>query len=340
MTLASLFGPPPARNHRLALAATAALVATLFGTISAAGQCPPPTRIDNVVDDYRDTKVVDPYRWLEDQQSPATRAWITAENQCTRTALAAWPGLAALKERLGQLMKVDTLGVPTERGGRYFYTRRRADQDQAVLYLRRGLAGAEEVLVDPNPLSPDHSVSVNLEAISDNGTLVAYSLRRGGEDETAIHFLNTGTHRELADQLPRARYFTVALTTENSGYYYTRMDKEGPRVFYHALGAPAASDKLIFGEGYGAEFIIVANISDDGKFLVIHVLKGSAADKTEVYYQDLAARGEAADARQGCGRALLCPGGRRPDIHSHQLAGPQQSRAGRRARPSRTRTLA
>jgi prolyl oligopeptidase len=289
MTLASLSRPAPARRLLLAVAA---LVATLFGPIPAAGQCPPQARTDKVVDDYHGTKVVDPYRWLEDAQSPATRAWISAENQCTRKALAAWPGLAALKERLGQLMKVDSIGVPTERGGRYFYTRRRADQDQAVLYQRRGLAGAEEVLVDPNPLSPDHSVSVSLEAISDDGTLVAYSLRQGGEDETAIHFLNTGTRQELPDQLPRARYFTVALTTDNSGYYYTRMDKEGPRVLYHALGAPGASDKLIFGEGYGAEFIIVANISDDGRFLVIQVLKGSAADKTEIYYQDLAARGK------------------------------------------------
>ena len=130
---------------RLFLAALAALL--LLPAVHAqesARQCPPKTRTDNVVDDYFGTKIADPYRWLEDQDSPATRAWIAAEDRCTDAALDKLPGRDAIAKRLGELMKVNSTGIPIERGGRYFFMRRTANEDLYVIYMREGAGRSEE----------------------------------------------------------------------------------------------------------------------------------------------------------------------------------------------------
>lgn len=275
---------------------TLAAFVILFSAVSAQPQegkipPPPPTRTDDVVDVLHGVRVPDPYRWLEDQQSPETRAWINTENQYTNSLLDSWPGRAALKQRLTELLKVDTIGIPYERGGRYFFRKRLADQDQGILYMRQGLTGQDEVLVDPNPMSPDHSVSVELEDVSSDGTLMAYGLRHGGQDEVAIHVLDVSKRADLPDVLPKALYFSVSLKPEKTGLYYGLNAKEGPRIRYHALGSDPSKDTEVFGKGYGPDKIIFAGLSEDGRYLLIHVLYGSAGDRTEVYFQDLAAAG-------------------------------------------------
>ena len=252
---------------------------------------PPETRRDDVKEMLHGVEIVDPYRWLEDQEAPETRAWIDAQNKFTESQLGAWPGREALRQRLTALLKIDVFGVPTARDGRYFFTRRRADQDLPVLYLRRGVKGEDEVLVDPHPLSPDHRTTINLLDVSEDGALLAYGIRQGGEDEIAIKLFEVDTRKELPDALPRARYFGVSIKPDKSGFYYTRHDKEGSRVFYHAMGTDPAKDTLIFGEGYGPEKIVFGFISEDGRYLILSVLHGSSADKTEVYFQDVAAGG-------------------------------------------------
>src|SRR5690349_12551914 len=127
---------------------------------------PPVTRTDNVKDNYFGTEIADPYRWLEDQQSPETRKWIDAENAYTRSVLDPLPGREKLKKRLTALLNVDAYQTPVERNGRYFFEKRSVGQDQYVLYMRKGRGGADEVLVDPQPLSADHTVSVAIEGVS------------------------------------------------------------------------------------------------------------------------------------------------------------------------------
>jgi prolyl oligopeptidase len=251
----------------------------------------PPTRTDNVKETLHGVEVTDPYRWLEDQNSPETRAWIDAQNQYTQSLIGHLPGREAIAKRFGEFLKVDTVGTPTERGGKYFFSKRLAAQDLSVLYMRKGLAGQDEVLVDPNPMSPDHTTSVGLVDISDDGTTVAYTIREGGKDEISVRFMDVATRKDLPDTLPAARYFGVSMKLDKSGFYYTRMDKEGPRVRYHAMGTDPAKDLEIFGKGYGPEKIIYGNLSEDGRYLVIVVLYGSAADHTEIYLQDIAKKG-------------------------------------------------
>jgi len=163
---------------------------------------PPKTTTGDVKELIHGVEIADPYRWLEDQQTPETRAWIDAQNKYSRALLDSRPGREALKRRLTELMKIETVNVPTERNGKYFFKRRSADQDQGVLYMRVGADGKDKVLVDPNPLSPDRNISAGFEDVSKDGMLVAYSLRHGGEDETTVHLLEVSTRTELPDQLP------------------------------------------------------------------------------------------------------------------------------------------
>ncbi len=252
---------------------------------------PPATRADSVREVLHGVEIVDPYRWLEDKNSPETRAWIDAQNAYTDSQLGAQPGRDAIRKRLEQLLKVDQVTVPYDRGGRYFYTKRRADQDLPVIVMRRSADGPEEVLVDPHPLSPDHTVSVQILDVSEDGRLLAYGTRKGGEDEVTVTLLDVETKQALPDQLPRARYFGISLEPGRRGFYYSRFGAEGSRVLRHRMGTEAKADSLLFGEGYDAGKIIVSKLSEDGRRLLIAVYYGSATDRSEVYVKDVAAGG-------------------------------------------------
>ena len=247
---------------------------------------PPATRTDSIKETLHGVEVVDAYRWLEDQESKETRGWIDSQNRYTQSILSTLPGREKLKQRLTELLKIEAVDMPVERGGRYFYSKRRADQDLSVLYVRRGRTGAEEVLVDPHSMSADKTVSVSLSDVSLDGTLIGFGVRRGGEDEAEVRWLNVETHQELPDTLPRARYFGVAVKPDKSGFYYSRHGKEGSRVFYHRMGADFASDTELFGKGYSAEKGISIELSDDGRYLLMTVFYGSAGEKTELHLLD------------------------------------------------------
>lgn len=247
---------------------------------------PPLTRVEPVTDNYFGTNVTDPYRWLEDQQSPRTRAWIDTQNRYTDTLLSRLPGRDYLRARFAALLQVDMPGVPLERGGRYFSLNRRAGDDQARLCMRAGIEGAEQVLVDPQALSPDHTVSVTIEAISDDGRRLVYGLRSGGADEVTLHLFDVDARRDLADTLPAATYFGVDFTADDAELLYSLHTDAGPRIRRHILGTAAAADTTVFGERLGPEKIAATHLSDDGRYLLIHVYYGSAGDRVDVYYQD------------------------------------------------------
>ena len=246
----------------------------------------PPTRTDDVKEVLHGVEITDPYRWLEDQQSPETRAWIDEQNKHTQSVFEALPGRGPIERRLTELMKIDTNSMPVERSGRYFFSRRMADQDQFVIYMRKGLEGSDTVLVDPHPMSPERTTSVNMLDISEDGSLLAYGVREGGEDEVSVRLMNVDTGEHLPDKLPRARYFGISLKPDKSGFYYTRHNAQGSRVFYHAMGKNPADDTQIFGKGYGPDKGITSSLSEDGRYLLITVFHGSAADQTEIYFQD------------------------------------------------------
>ena len=248
---------------------------------------PPPTEVREVVDTLHGVDVPDPYRWLEDQEAPETRAWIDAQNAYTDTVLGALPGRDRLRRVAAAVLEREAVGLPNERGGRYFYSRRGADQDLAVLYVREGLDGEERALIDPHPMSPDHTTSVELRDISDDGGRVAYAVREGGVDEVSIRIRDVDTGDDLADMLPAARYGAVTLAPDGGGLYYERYGDVTPRVMYHAFGTPMADDVQLFGAGYERHQIPVTVVSDDGRWMAVHVIEGSSGP-TEIHVKDLA----------------------------------------------------
>jgi len=250
----------------------------------------PPTRVATVKETLHGVTIADPYRWLEDQNSPETRAWIDAQIQYTRVYLAGIPR-ERLKSRLTELRRVDSVGTPTMRGNRYFFTRRLKQENRTSICMRAGFGGKDEVIVNPNDVSPDESVSVLLGGVSEDGSILAYGVRKGGEDEVEIRLLDLKTRNLLADALPRARYSSFSLKKDNSGFYYGRLDPEGPRIYYHALGAKPGEDRKIFGDGYTPSNWISARLSDeDNRWLLVNVGFG-AAGKTEIFLRDERAQG-------------------------------------------------
>src|SRR5437764_278091 len=278
----------------LALASIFSASQPLADSGGGAGASPieaPRTQVHEVKDLLHGVEIIDPYRWLEDQNSPETRSWIDAQNAYTESLLSKVAGREKIKQRLNSLLKIDAMGSPSVRNGRYFFFRRLADQDQGSICMRNGLQGKDEVLIDPLPLSSDHTISLAFDAISRDGTLLAYSIRQGGEDEVTPHLFDVETRKDLADQPPKARYSGISILPDKSGVYYSKVTPDGPRVFFHKIGGSSAQDAEIFGKGYGAEKIIGAGVSEDGHYLILTVLYGAASKKTEVYVQDLAGKG-------------------------------------------------
>jgi prolyl oligopeptidase len=251
------------------------------------GLSPPYTLQRVVADTLHGVVIEDPYRWLEDQESRETRDWIDRQNEYTETLLEGMPDSKEVRQELERLMRTEDIGIPRHRNGRYFFTRRLPQQDLDVIYMRYGPDGEDRSLVDPHGLSPDHSVSADLVNISDDGRLLVYGLRRGGEDETAVRILDVDTGEQLPDSLPRGRYWDIEITPDDSGFFYGVYGETGDRVYYHEMGTPLDEDTLLFGEGYGREIGIGVDLSEDGRYLLFSVEHGSAARKTELYFKDL-----------------------------------------------------
>jgi prolyl oligopeptidase len=262
----------------------------LFFAMAAALAAPPTarapeTRTDDVSETIHGVRIRDAYRWLEDQQSPETRAWIDAQNAYTRSVLDALPGRAAISKRLEELVKTDRFGMPLVRHGHYFFMRRLANQNQYTICLRNEVHGRDEVLVDPNKSGGDLTTSAQIEDVSDDGKWLVYGTRRGGEDEVAVTVLDVGGHKEV-DRLPRARYDEVRIDPEKRDLYYSKRLDEGYRIYRHSIGKDAGSDQEIFGKGTGPTEGVDCDLSRDGRYLGLYISHGWGK-KTEVYLKDL-----------------------------------------------------
>jgi prolyl oligopeptidase len=202
----------------------------------------PMTAVHVVVDDYHGVKVEDPYQWLEDAKSPETRAWIDEQNKYTQAYLSQVKMRPEIVKGLTALERVDEYSIPTLRGGKYFFEKRLADENQSSIYMRDGWQGEDKRLVDATRLSADQNTSVSIRDISENGDLLVYGERQGGADEGSIHVLRVKDGSDLPDVLPSARYFAVSLAPGNDGLYYSLFTHEGTTVWFHKFGAAAGSD--------------------------------------------------------------------------------------------------
>ncbi len=270
-----------------------ALVALTFGACSTANRpvrpAPPVAEVRPVTDTIHGVAITDNYRWLEDQQSPETRAWIDKENAYTDAVLGNLPERDRLSTRLEALMNTDQVSMPIVRGGRYFFTRRAAGQDLLSIYMRESATGPDILLIDPAPMSPDHTTSVGIDTVTNDGKTMAYWVRNGGADETEIHFFDVDSRHDIGTPLATARYFGVSITPDSHTVYFTRYLGKTQHVERRAIAG--GDEQALFGDGYGPDKIVASRMSEDGHYLVIDVLYGSAARKTELYIKDLSTDG-------------------------------------------------
>ena len=179
----------------------------------------PPTARTNQVDVYHGVSVADPYRWLEDDNSPETKAWVEAQNRVTFGYLERLPGRAALRARLEKLWNYERYGVPFKQGGCYFFTKNDGLQNQAVLYVTDALEAAPRVLLDPNKLSANGTVALSGYNISEEGNLMAYGLSVAGSDWQEWQVRDVRTGADLADKLKWVKFSGASWTKDGKGFF-------------------------------------------------------------------------------------------------------------------------
>jgi prolyl oligopeptidase len=255
----------------------------------------PTARTDAVIDTLHGRAIADPYRWMENLEDSDARSFIDAENELTRRILDRIPARSAFEKRLSEILSIGTIGVPEVTGNRYFYEKRQGSENQPVLYWREGQNGEPKVLLDPNALSAEGIVAVDWWYPSRDGHLLAYGLSRGGSEQSTLHVLDVDTGAQIRDTIPRTRASSVAWLPDGSGFYYMRFPNPGDvpqgeeffhsRIRFHKLGGDPAADPVIFGTGRDMEDWLDCGLSDDGRFLVIHV--SQTARKTSLFLKDL-----------------------------------------------------
>ncbi len=257
----------------------------------------PVTRQMQQVDVYHTVPVADPYRWLEDDNSLETKTWVTSQNLITFAHLAGIPQRAALRERLTKLWNYERYSAPSKRGGRYFFSKNDGLQNQAVLYMTESLDAAPRVLLDPNTLSKDGTVALSGAAVSDDGKLLAYGLATAGSDWQEWKVREVGTGQDLPDHIRWVKFSGASWTKDGKGFFYSRYDEPDAKaaltkvnyfqkLYYHKLGTPQSEDKLIYHRPDQKEWGFGGNVTEDGKYLIITVTRGTDP-KNCVFYLDL-----------------------------------------------------
>ncbi len=257
----------------------------------------PATRTTNQVDIYHGVAVADPYRWLEDDNSPETKAWVEAENKVTFAFLGKIPQREAIKQRLTKLWNYERYGVPFKEGGRYFFSKNDGLQNQSVIYTLPSLNAKPALLLDPNTLSADGTVALAGLAISHDGKLMAYGLSASGSDWQEWKVRDVRTGKDLSDDVKWVKFSGASWTKDNRGFFYSRFDEpneaskmtkinEFQKLYYHRLGTPQSRDKLVYHRPDHKGWGFYGQVTDDGHYLIITITQGTDP-RTRVYYQDL-----------------------------------------------------
>jgi prolyl oligopeptidase len=257
----------------------------------------PATATVDHVETLHGTPVPDPYRWLEDDNSAETKAWVAEQNKVTFGYLELIPARPRLKERLTKLWNFERYGVPQREGGRYVFSKNDGLQNQSVLYTMRSLDEAPRVLLDPNTLSPDGTVALGPIAINEDGKLLAYGINVAGSDWQEFKVRDIESGKDLPDHIQWAKSSGAAWTKDGKGFFYSRYDEPAGtnlfkgvnyfhKVYYHQLGTPQSEDKLVYDRPDQKEWGFAAGVTDDGRYLALHVWHGTDT-RNRFFYKDL-----------------------------------------------------
>ena len=255
----------------------------------------PFTARGRVSDEYFGTRVPDPYRWLENVDSPQVRDWVAAQNALSLPRLAAIPQRAWIEARLTQVWSYERYELPVVRGGRYFYLHNDGKQNQGVLEVADSLDAPGRVLFDPNTERQDATVALSEFSPSPQGDLVAYALSDAGSDWQVWRFRRVADGADLPDEVSHTKFWGVSWARDGSGVYYSRYpalpngkgdDAARPAIYFHRLGTAQAGDRLVYNMTDRSTRIPVGKVTDDGRYLVITQVEGY--DRNAVVLLDLA----------------------------------------------------
>lgn len=265
------------------------------GLLGCSGQAKldyPETKKVDTVDVYFGTKVADPYRWLEDDNSIETAEWVKSQNAVTESYLEQIPFRTELKDKLTALTNYEKMGTPWKEDGKYYYFKNNGLQNQSVLYECNSLDGDAQVLLDPNKLSEDGTVSLGSFGFSKNRKYLAYVISRSGSDWNEIYVKNTETGELLEDHIMWAKF--TGVSWQGDGFYYSAYDapadgkglsakNEFQKVYYHKIGTPQAEDRLEYMNKQHPLRFYQVGVSDDERFLILYESDGEG---NAVYVKD------------------------------------------------------
>jgi prolyl oligopeptidase len=276
----------------------------LFSTISIGqGLDYPQTRKDNQVDDYHGTKVADPYRWLEDDNSAETAKWVAAENKVTFGYLEKIPYRAQVKARMEQLFNFPKYTPPFRKGDYLFFTKNDGLQNQNVVYAQKGLEGAPEVLLDPNKFSGDGTSRLGAFNVSEDGRYAAYGISVGGSDWQEGHVIEIATRKVMSDDLKWIKF--TGFGWAGNGFFYSRFDapeagrelsskNEFQKVYYHVLGTEQSADELIYEDKQNPQRLQTVATTNDQRFAILTVTdRGKGKRGNALYFRDLSKKEKA-----------------------------------------------
>jgi prolyl oligopeptidase len=261
----------------------------------------PKAKVMDHVDDFGGVKVADPYRWLEDENSAETKAWIEAENKLTFSYLDQIPERAAIREKLSAVWNYERYGIPVNRGGRYFFTKNDGLQNQSVLYWAESLAAEPRVLLDPNVLAADGTVALSGTALTDDGKWLAYGVSASGSDWQEWHVRSVDTGKDTADLVRWVKFSTADWTRDGRGFFYSRYDEPAEKeklqgqnynhkLYFHKVGDPQSADQLVYARPDHKEWGFAGGITEDGRYLIISISRGTEI-KNALFYKDLKTAG-------------------------------------------------
>jgi prolyl oligopeptidase len=270
----------------------------MLGTVMAKNYEYPETAKDGTVDDYHGTKVADPYRWLENSDSPETVAWIKKENAISLPYLEKLPSREDFQQQLTKLLRFERYSAPYWEGGRYIYEKNDGLQNQNVIYTVKDLNDAPQVVLDPNKLAADGTISVSTTALSSDGKFFAYGLESSGSDWNEVHVRDLQNDRDLPDLVRWVKFSGISWTNDNLGFFYTRYPDPSsasgqkleslhdPKIYYHRLGDSQDKDQLIYGRPDHPEWLLNASTSKSGRYLIITASENTVP-KNAVYVMNL-----------------------------------------------------
>jgi len=260
----------------------------------------PPAHKLPVVDVYHGTEVPDPYRWLENPVADETQMWVARQNKLTADFLASVDSRRKIKARLTHLWNYPRYSAPGKKAGRYFFWKNDGLQNQSVLYMQKTLEAQPIVVINPNLLSEDGTVAITTKAISEDGTLLAYGLSAAGSDWQQVKIRHIDSCRDYNETIEWCRFAGITWRHNNQGFFYDRFPDPNTvepedrnnynRIYWHKLGTPQSHDELIYERPDDKELGFAPFITEDGRFLILHVYHGTDT-RNRVYYRRVESNG-------------------------------------------------